>query len=96
MQFTLIAFDGTDDQAMERRLAAREAHLAQHQKLRELGNMLYGGAILDDEGRMVGSTIIAEFNTKEDFDEWLKNDPYSIGKVWERTEVYPFKSAPGY
>ena len=96
MQFTLIALDGTDSQAMERRLAAREAHLAEHVKLRESGNMLYGGAILNDEGKMIGSTIIAEFDTRADFDKWLVNDPYTIGKVWERIEVYPFKAAPGY
>ncbi|MHA1113740.1 MAG: acetoacetate--CoA ligase, partial [Alphaproteobacteria bacterium] len=48
MQYLVIAMDGADEGAPARRLAVREAHLANAKTLKENGNMLEGGAILDE------------------------------------------------
>ena len=61
MQFLIIAYDGTDEGALERRMAAREAHLVGARAMKADGSMIVGGAILDDDGRMVGSSCIVEF-----------------------------------
>jgi uncharacterized protein YciI len=58
--------------------------------------MIHGGALLDDEGKMIGSIIIATFPTRDELNAWLARDPYIIGKVWERYEVIPFKTAPSF
>ncbi|WP_242494967.1 YciI family protein [Salinicola tamaricis] len=55
-QYAVVAYDYTDDDALERRLSNRDAHLAGVRELAKQGKFLSGGAILDDDGKMVGST----------------------------------------
>ncbi len=40
--------DGTDDRALDRRLAARGAHVARRDELIEAGSVLYGVALIDE------------------------------------------------
>ena len=94
MQFLIVAFDGTDPDAPERRLASREAHLAGARAMFADGTMKEGGAILDDAGRMIGSSCIVEFPDRAALDAWLARDPYVTGKVWQKIEIYPFRCAP--
>ena len=54
MQFLIIAYDGTDEGALDRRMAAREPHLVGARAMKANRSMIVGGAILDDDGRMVG------------------------------------------
>jgi uncharacterized protein YciI len=54
MQFIVIAYDGTDKGALERRLAAREAHLKSAKELYDAGKWLYAAALLNDGGKMIG------------------------------------------
>lgn len=93
MQFVVTAFDGTDDGALQRRLAAREAHLKLAEGLSQEGRILVGGAILDDAGRMIGSTLIVDFPSRAELDAWLKIDPYTTGGVWKTVDVRPFRVA---
>ena len=93
MQFVVIARDGTDDKALERRMKAREAHLANVAKLKEQGKMPMGGAMLDDAGKMIGSVMVFDFPDRPQLDAWLKNDPYSTGGVWKTMEVSSFRVA---
>jgi len=39
MQFLVVGLDGKDEKAMERRMAAREAHIEMGDKLVESGNV---------------------------------------------------------
>lgn len=96
MQFLLIAYDATDDKAMDRRMAAREAHLANIAQYKAKGHMHMGAALLDEEGKMIGSTIIAEFSSRAEMEQWLASDPYITGKVWTKTEIIPCKIAPSF
>lgn len=94
MQFVVIAFDGTDEQALERRMAHREEHLAMCRKLKATGNYHSGGAMLDDTGKMIGSVCFYEFASRAEFDIWLKTEPYIRGNVWQKVEVHPFRIPP--
>ncbi|MBU1700389.1 MAG: hypothetical protein KJ970_08580 [Candidatus Eisenbacteria bacterium] len=88
MQFIVIAYDGTDDQALERRLASREIHLEQAKEMFKSGKWLYAAGILDDGGKMVGSMIICDFPSRAELqEEWLNHEPYVIGDVWDRIEI---------
>ena len=89
MHFLLIARDGSDEKALERRLANREKHLESITKLKEEGRALYGAALIDEGGAMRGSVLIMDFETREEFDRYLENEPYVIGKVWREIEVKP-------
>ena len=96
MQFLVLGYDGTDDKALERRLAARDAHIALGDSLRDTGNLLYGAAILDDGGKMIGSVLIASYPSRNELDAWLEIEPYVIGKVWERVEVQSCRVGPSF
>ena len=61
MQFLVMAYDGTDDKAPERRMAARETHLAGIVKMKEEGKAIYGVAILNDREQMIGSALVVDF-----------------------------------
>jgi uncharacterized protein YciI len=93
MQFILIAYDGTDADAESRRLGVRQEHLGKIGNLKKNGEFLLGGAILNDEGKMIGSMIVYEFPDREALDERLKEEPYITGGVWKKIEIRPFRLA---
>lgn len=92
-QYLIIAYDGQDSEALNRRLAVREAHLENIRKLKASGNFIEGGAILSEEGKMIGSSLIMAFQSKEELERWLATDPYSSGNVWQQVDVKPFRCA---
>jgi len=92
-QFLVIARDGTDPDAPQRRLAVRPEHFRQLGPMLERGEMVVGGAMLDEGGTMVGSACIVEFPDRAALDAWLAAEPYVAGKVWQSIEVTPFRIA---
>ncbi|MFY9398047.1 MAG: YciI family protein [Desulfomonilia bacterium] len=94
MQFLVIAYDGTDEQAQARRLSAREAHLASIERLKLEGRALYGAAILDEKQAMIGSIVVYDFASREELDRYLEAEPYITGGVWKRIEVMPCRVPP--
>jgi hypothetical protein len=93
MQFLLLAYDGTDPEALQRRLMVRDEHLRKISGLKKAGEFLFGGAILDDSGKMIGSMIVYDFPDRKSLEEKLKDEPYFTEKVWEKTEIQPFRLA---
>lgn len=96
MQYLLTAYDGTDDEAADRRIAARKGHLALGDELVAAGNMLYGTAILDDSGRMIGSMLVLDFPDRAAVDEWLRREPYVVGEVWKQVDIRPCRVGPSF
>ena len=96
MQYLILGHDGTDAEAKNRRTAARPAHIALGDKLVSEGKLLFGTAILDDEGSMIGSMLVGEFENRSELDQWLEIEPYVTGKVWERIEVRPCRVGPSF
>ena len=90
MQFLLLAYDGTDSAAPERRIKVRQEHLDKISNLKRNGEFLFGGAILNDEEKMIGSMILYEFQDRAALDERLKEEPYITAGVWEKIEIKPF------
>lgn len=86
-----MGYDGTDDGALERRMAVREAHLKVCADSVANGTQLIGAAMMNDDGKMNGSCMVMNFDSREDLDTWLSREPYVMGKVWERVEVIPCK-----
>jgi uncharacterized protein YciI len=93
MQFMIVAYDGTDEGALNRRLAVRDSHIAGAIELKNKGNLIAGGAILDDTGRMIGSTTYVEFESRAELDAWLERDPYVTGDVWRDIRITPIRLA---
>ncbi|MBM7608951.1 uncharacterized protein YciI [Lysinibacillus composti] len=89
MQYIITAYDGTDEQAINRRLMAREKHLKSVEKRVKDGQHLYGAAILDDNGKMIGSMMVVDFPSKDELDNWLKVEPYVVEHVWQKIDIQP-------
>lgn len=96
MQFLLIAHDGTDDAAPERRRRARAAHIALGDELAAAGRMLFGTAILDDHDSMIGSMLVLDFPSRDELDAWLQVEPYVVDDVWRTVEVRPCRVGPSF
>ncbi|GAA4447978.1 YciI family protein [Nibrella saemangeumensis] len=92
MQYVVHAYDYTDEQALDRRMSARPSHLDAVRKLKADGHFITGGALLDDDGRMIGSMVLVDFESEEQLQQWLQNDPYVTGRVWETINVNPFRA----
>lgn len=89
MQFLVLGYDGDDPGALDRRMAAREAHLKGFRSGVEQGTFLYGSAILDDAGKMIGSLILCDFPSRQNLqEEWLAREPYVLGQVWQRVVIH--------
>jgi len=94
MQFLVTAYDGTDDKAIERRLAARDEHLKFTEEMKDKGNHLYAAAIMDENEKMIGSVLIVDFPSREDVNKWLEAEPYVKGNVWQNIDIKPCKVGP--
>jgi uncharacterized protein YciI len=95
MRHVVIARDGTDDEAKARRAAVRPKHLRQIAPRVERGQILIGGAILNEAGEMVGSVLLVDFESRDELDAWLETDPYVTGGVWKDIEVRLYRPAVG-
>ena len=91
MQFIIIARDHTDQEALNRRLAVRDQHLADSEKLHQENKALFGVAMLDENQNMNGSVYIMDFEDRTALDNWLKTEPYVKNNVWDNIEVIPGK-----
>ena len=92
-QYLVTAYDFTDDGALQRRLNVRPHHIDQLKELKEKGNYIKGGAILDDEGKMTGTVMMVQFESEEELQAWQQSEPYITQKVWESFDIKPFKVA---
>ena len=85
--------------SLEKRLAARPAHLERLKALQDEGRMIVAGPCpaIDspDPGPagFTGSLIVAEFPSLEDAKAWADVDPYVAAGVYAKVTVKPFKKA---
>jgi len=94
--FYCILGEDTPD-SLDKRLAARPAHLARLKALQEDGRLLLAGPFpaIDspDPGPagFSGSLIVAEFTSINDAKVWANDDPYVSAGVYASVIVKPFK-----
>lgn len=95
MLYAIVGDDIPD--SLDRRLAARPAHLARLTELASAGRLILAGPCpaIDspDPGPagFAGSLIVAEFDSLEDAKAWADADPYVAAGVYARVSVRPFK-----
>jgi uncharacterized protein len=94
MHFIITGRDGSDPGALNRRMQAREEHLRGVKQMVRDGRLLYAAAMLDDEGAMIGSTMIVDFGSRQALDRYLETEPYVTGDVWQSIDVTPCKIPP--
>ncbi|WP_028240389.1 YciI family protein [Stutzerimonas azotifigens] len=91
MLFAIVARDSTAPGTLEKRLAGREAHMKCILELKAKGVVVDGGALLDNDGRMIGSIVFCEAADRSGVDEYLAQEIYYQQGVWNSIEVTPFK-----
>ncbi|MBQ3973717.1 MAG: hypothetical protein II628_06070 [Lachnospiraceae bacterium] len=83
MQFVIKAYDGAGK--LERRMEVRPRHLENMAKIN--GKVICAGGLLDEEGKMKGSLMVMEFESRAVLEDYLKNEPYITDGVWEKVDV---------
>lgn len=93
MQYLVIAYDNAN--ALERRLESRDEHIEGVRKLMAEGKIINAAALMEEDV-MVGSTLFIDFETDEELDAWLENEPYVKNNVWDMDEfqIVPMKVLP--
>ncbi|MDE1150997.1 MAG: YciI family protein [Micavibrio sp.] len=94
MQFIIMGHDHAD--AKPRRAESRQAHLDALAPLKDSGRVLYAAALLDDSAEMVGSMIVADFDSRAEVDAYLAAEPYVQNNVWGKIDVTACKVAPSF
>ncbi len=95
MLYAIIANDV--ENSLEKRLAARPAHIERLQQLKAEGRVVLAGphpAIdSNDPGAagFSGSLIVAEFDSLAAAQAWADADPYIAAGVYDKVVVKPFK-----
>lgn len=87
MQFLILGYDGTDENAQDRRAKERPAHIAMGDTLLKEGHLWYGAALTDGNGKMTGSMYMVDFPDRDSLDAYLKKEPYVAGDVWRKIEI---------
>jgi uncharacterized protein YciI len=95
MLYAIISQDV--ENSLEKRLAARPAHVERLQQLKQLGRLILAGPhpSIDSEdpgaAGFTGSLVVAEFNSLADAQLWADSDPYITAGVYQSVNVKPFK-----
>jgi uncharacterized protein YciI len=95
MWYAIIGED--NENSLEKRLAARPAHLERLKQLTEKNRLLVAGPnpAIDSEdpgeAGFTGSVIIAAFDSLDAARQWASEDPYAAAGVYKHVTVKPFK-----
>src|SRR5579875_1249910 len=96
MLYAIVALDHPN--SLENRLAARPAHLARLNALKDEGRLKLAGPFpaidAEDSGAagFSGSMIVAEFVDLPTAKAWADADPYVAAGVYREVTVRPFKA----
>ena len=67
-QYLITAYDYTDAGALDHRMHVRPHHFEGARELKKSSNFIFGGAILNDDGKMIGSVMVMQFETVEELE----------------------------
>ena len=95
MWYAIVAED--IENSLEKRMAARPAHLARLTELQSQGRLLLAGPFptIDSQdpgpAGFSGSLIVAEFSDLAAAKNWAEADPFVIAGVYANVTVKPFR-----
>jgi uncharacterized protein YciI len=94
MGYAIIAWDGEDEGALERRMAARARHMAVITEWAADGRLALGVPLFTADWKPAGSLMLLEVPDRAGLDAYLAAEPFAAGGVWKRVETHPFRIAP--
>jgi uncharacterized protein YciI len=87
MLFAVIRHDHPNSLAL--RMSARPKHLEYLKTV--LDKIMYGGALLDVEGKQIGSMLIIDVADKTEADAFANADPFVEANLFASTSVRQFR-----
>lgn len=93
--YVIIGSDKAD--SLADRLAARPAHLARMEVLKNEGRLILAGpfpaidSVDPGPAGFTGSLIVAEFASLADAQTWAEADPYVVNGIFTDVKVKPFR-----
>lgn len=87
MLFAVIRHDHPN--SLDLRLSARPKHLEYLKTV--LDKIMYGGALLDDDGKQIGSMLIIDVADKAEADRFADEDPFVEAGLFASTSVRQFR-----
>ena len=97
MWYSIMAHDTPN--SLDKRMAARPAHVARLTALQDQGRLLLAGpfpavdAVDPGQAGFTGSLIVAEFASLTAAQDWANADPYVTAGVYAEISVRPFRKA---
>lgn len=95
MWYAIISEDVPD--SLQKRLAARPAHVARLEQMRDQGRLLLAGphpaidALDPGPAGFTGSLVVVEFPSLAEAQAWADADPYVAAGVYARVVIKPFR-----
>jgi uncharacterized protein YciI len=84
MKFVILGFDGPEGQAL--RKIHRSTHIQRIERWNSRHRVILAGPLTDN----VGSLIILEADSRQEVEEFVREDPYTAFGVFNRVEIHPF------
>ena len=95
MWYAIVGYDTPN--SLDKRVAARPAHVARLQAMQTDGRLLLAGpfpaidAVDSGAAGFTGSLIVAEFTSLQAAQDWANADPYFAAGVYASVDIKPFK-----
>jgi len=89
--FVLTCLDYPNN--LERRMGARDAHLAYVAANKDKLKM--AGPLLDDAGAMAGSMFVLDVESKAEVEAFNASDPYTLAGVFETVTIQAMRITVG-
>ncbi len=83
VQFVIKAYDGPN--MLDKRMEIRPRHLEGMNRV--IRHVVCAGGLLDENGKMKGSMLVMDFESRAELDAYLASEPYVLEHVWEKIDV---------
>jgi uncharacterized protein YciI len=93
MGYVVMAWDGTDEGASDRRMAVRDRHLEVITRWAREGRLQLGFPTFRADGSVAGSLMFLD-EDEVGMKEYLAEEPFAREGVWQSYEARPFRIAP--
>ena len=85
MDFVITALDYENQ--LQHRLDNRPEHVKGLTAAAKSGNLISAGALTNDNGDMIGSSVHIRFKSRKELDQWLEKEANVINKVWKSVDI---------
>ena len=82
MGYAIIAWDGDDAGAVDRRMAVRDRHVENLHGWAADGRLAFGAPLYTPDWKPAGSLMLLQVPDRAGLDAYLASEPFAAGDVW--------------